>query len=117
MNAKKRIILLLALFVLNVQSACDKYKLSGDEPKCLIEKIKTFDSNTACNDEVKVVKYKFQNTYVYVFDPGNCGADMTSEVIDSECNTLGYLGGIMGNTKINGEDFSNAQEISILWKK
>jgi hypothetical protein len=31
---------------------------------------------------------------------------MTSEVFDENCNSIGFLGGITGNTKINGEDLS-----------
>lgn len=53
-----------------------------------------------------------------MFNPGNsCGADMTSEVIDSECNRLGFLDGESGITKINGEEFSHATFVKIIWKK
>ncbi len=41
---------------------------------------------------------------------------MASEVIDSDCNSLGFLGGISGNTEINGEDFSNAIIQSTTWE-
>lgn len=54
---------------------------------------------------------------VYVFDPGTCGDDMTSEVVDSECNSIGFLGGISGNMEINGEDFSTATFESLTWEK
>ena len=54
---------------------------------------------------------------VYVFDLGTCGADMTSEVLDENCNTLGFLGGIAGNTKINGDDFGNAKYKSTIWSR
>jgi hypothetical protein len=52
-----------------------------------------------------------------VFDPGTCGADMAAEVIDSECNSLGNLGGIAGNTEINGANFSNAILESTIWER
>ena len=42
---------------------------------------------------------------------------MTSEVIDFECNSLGFLGGISGNTEINAENFENATFESIIWEK
>lgn len=58
-----------------------------------------------------------QGKTVYVFDPGNCGADMTSEVIDSDCNSLGFLGGISGNFEINGGDFSDAIFQITTWEK
>jgi hypothetical protein len=41
---------------------------------------------------------------------------MTAEVINTDCNTIGYLGGITGNTKINKENFSNAVFNRIVWK-
>lgn len=52
---------------------------------------------------------------VYVYDPGTCGADQTSEVTNTKCETLGYLGGITGNNKINGEDFSSATFKKTVW--
>lgn len=66
---------------------------------------------------MNVKKYIFQNKTVNVFDPGNCGADMISEVIDSECNSRGLSGGISGNTTINEEDFSKASFQNITWEK
>lgn len=55
---------------------------------------------------------------VYVFNIGNtCGADMSSDVIDAECNNLGYLGGFDGNWEINGEDFSNAIFVKTVWTR
>jgi hypothetical protein len=42
---------------------------------------------------------------------------MTSEVLDENCNSLGFLGGIAGNTKINGEDFNNAKLKRTVWSK
>lgn len=54
---------------------------------------------------------------VYVFDQGPCGNDMTSEVVDSECKNLGYLGGITGNKEINGQDFSSAEFVKTIWEK
>ncbi len=54
---------------------------------------------------------------MFTFDPGACGADFTVEVINSDCNSLGHLGGKMGNTKINGEEFSTATFIKTTWEK
>lgn len=95
-------------------TSCDKR--SDKPPACLDNKISEFRKNAACNDP-KVNEYSFQNTLVYVFDPGTCGADMSSEVIDSNCQTIGHLGGITGNTKINGEEFSHAKFKRTIWKK
>jgi hypothetical protein len=89
---------------------------SDQPPVCLQKKINEFDSPSLCND-AKVDQYEFQSKTVFTFDPGSCGADMTTEVLDADCNRFGYLGGISGNTKINGEDFSKATFIKTIWKK
>jgi len=98
-------------------TSCSKPDIKKGTPACIKNKISTFDSEQSCTAGVNVTEYTFQNKTVYVFNPGTCGADMASEVIDSDCNTLGYLGGISGNTIINDEDFSNANYIGITWEK
>ena len=98
-------------------SSCQKLAIEDGTPDWIENSIKDFDKSQSCKDGVNVEKYTFQGETVYVFNPGNCGADMTSNVLDSECNSIGYLGGIAGNTEINGEDFSDAIFISIIWKK
>ena len=95
---------------------CKKAKVGEGMPVAIQIAIEKFDKENSCNS-AKVDEYKFQSQKVYVFDPGICGADMTSRVADKNNKTLGYLGGLAGNTKINGEDFSNANYIRTLWKK
>ena len=86
-------------------------------PGCIQDKIKEFSkSQYACDSGKTVKKYSFQGITVYVFGPGTCGADMTAEVFDVNCKYLGFLGGIAGNTEINGEEFSNAILISVVWE-
>lgn len=89
-----------------------------DVPACLHEKIQEFDGNYNC-DEAKVDCFLFQGQYVYAFDPGVCAyADMQTEILNEHCETLGFLGGIMGNTEINGVSFfENAQFIETVWTK
>lgn len=82
---------------------------------CLEEAIRLF-SELPCETGRSVKEYTFQNKRVYVFDQSSCGGDMTSEVTDENCKSLGYLGGMMGNTEINGEDFSNAVFNKTIWK-
>ena len=83
---------------------------------CLDSKVSQFkQDDNLCNTGATVKKYLFQNQFVYVFDLGPCGADFFSEVIDDQCNFLGNLGGIAGNTTINGASFSSAQYISTVW--
>lgn len=97
--------------------SCQKPDIEKDTPSCIEDLIADFDKEQSCDNGVSVRKYSFQNETVFVFDPGTCGDDLTSEVFDSDCNSLGYLGGISGNTEINGEDFSTATFESIVWEK
>jgi len=110
---KKLSILLLVAFVI---ISCNKLDIEKGTPKCVENKINDYNKSSTCNT-AKVEEYTFQGNTVYTFDPGNCGADMTTEVINSDCNSIGYLGGIDGNTKINGEEFSKAKFIKTTWKK
>jgi len=106
--------IILVAFTLSILSfsSCKKTESSA----CINSKIEIFKNGDICETTANIKKYKFQNKDVYVFDSGNCGADMTSSVIDINCNILGYLGGITGNTKINNEDFSNAIFIKTIWE-
>jgi hypothetical protein len=107
----------ILLFVLvTVFASCKKQGVQQSTPICLDKKIESFSASSNCND-ANVKAYTFQTKTVYVFDHGTCGADMTSEVIDSDCKTLGTLGGFTGNTKINGEEFSNAVFVKTVWQK
>ena len=108
------IILLIASLAF---SACSKLDIEKDVPQVIKDKIKTFsESSTICSDG-KVDEYSFQSQTVYVFDPGiNCGADMTSEVVNSDGETLGYLGGLAGTRRINCEDVVNAEYGRTVWK-
>ena len=113
---KKNIQVLLIFLSIGFFS-CQKLEIEEGTPECVENLIKDFDKEQSCDQGVKVEKYSFQGKMVYVFNPGTCGADMTSRVVDSECNTLGLLGGVSGNTKINGENFSNAAFESIVWER
>lgn len=98
-------------------ASCNKLDIEKDAPKCIQKEIKKFEKGVDCDNGVKVEQYNFQGKIVYVFDPGSCGADLTAEVKDSDCNDLGFLGGISGNTMINGESFSTASFIKITWER
>lgn len=108
---KKLICLILSLVVL---VSCERLDIAEGTPACVEDKIKEFNRN-ACESGAHVRAYTFQEATVYTFVRGNCGADFQTEVIDSDCNTLGFLGGISGNTVINGEEFSNAAFIRTVW--
>ena len=113
---KKNVILLISYLLL---SGCNAHKSTGktdETPVCITKAIGTF-SKTDCAKGVNVKEYTFQGIKVFVFDPGTCGNDMTSEVLDENCKNLGYLGGFTGNVKINGEDFSHAILVKTVWEK
>lgn len=99
-----------------VMQSCSTIHIEKGTPQCLEAKIREYNTVVQC-DDANVKEFTFQGTVVYVFEPGTCGADMTSEVIKSDCSTLGFLGGITGNTTINGENFANATWIRTLWQK
>lgn len=111
----KRYISFLFITTLFVAS-CEKIEIADGTPICIQEKIKSFEKSAGC-DNAKVDEYEFQSETMYVFDPGTCGADMSAGVMNAKCVSKGYLGGITGNTKINGESFSNAKYIRTVWRK
>jgi hypothetical protein len=109
-----RNIILFGTLVFTLFSSCKK---QSEDPACIVNKVDEFKFTISCNVGGNVKEYEFQSKPVFVFDPGTCGADMTSEVLDENCNSLGFLGGIAGNTKINGEDFNNAKLKRTVWSK
>jgi hypothetical protein len=90
---------------------CNKYSQSA----CLNSKILDFKME-ACSSGAGVKEYFFQNQSVFCFDPGLCGGDLATYVLTANCDTLGFLGGIAGNTSINGESFANAEFRGIVWR-
>lgn len=109
--------ILLATGVALALSACKKESCGfGEVPECIMDRIENNDNELFC-DDANVKAYTFQQKTVYVFDAGTCGADFSYPVLDADCNTLGFLGGFQGNTKINGEEFSNAVFVRTVWEK
>ncbi len=98
-------VMLILAGALYLSASCNK-----KDDRCVDQKVDAFKENEACDNGASVKVYIFQDELVYVYDPGSCGADLATEVTDNKCNTLGYLGGISGNTEINGEAFyANAE--------
>ncbi len=110
----KLLFLFSASVILSVQTCKKSTTTKESSTSCLKDKIAAFQKQNKCNS-AHVDEMSFQEKTVYVFDPGNCGADMTKDVVDNNCNSLGMLGGITGNTKINGEDFSGAKFVQTVW--
>ena len=104
------IVLVSSLLLLAFQ--CDK----GDDlvASCVQDKIAAF-STEACPTGATIKSYYFQSDFVYVFDYGPCGADMAMPVLNNSCDTLGFLGGFIGNTMINNQDFHSAEFVKTIW--
>jgi hypothetical protein len=104
------IVLVSSLLLLAFQ--CDK----GDDlvASCVQDKIAAF-SMEACPTGATIKSYYFQSDFVYVFDYGPCGADMAMPVLNNSCDTLGFLGGFIGNTMINNQDFHSAEFVKTIW--
>ncbi|NVO19225.1 MAG: hypothetical protein HXX13_05960 [Bacteroidetes bacterium] len=109
----KNLLVFLSVICILV-TACKKNTSENSTPSCLQNSINQFKLY-ACESNATVKEYKFQGKIVYLMEPGNCGADMASPVIDAECNSLGAIGGFTGNDSINGELFSNATYIRTVW--
>lgn len=116
----KRLVFIPLLFT--VFTACNKRPATPVEQgkcgvTCILDKIGQFaQSSNICDSTATVKRYSFQDQNVYLFDQGTCGNDLTIPVLNEDCDTLGYLGGIMGNNTINGQDFyANASYVSTVW--
>jgi hypothetical protein len=111
---KKSFFLIIIMSLTMMACQKNEYGLSD----CLDNEIENFkNGDYACSEDANVKEYQFKGEKVYVFDPGTCGADMTSEVIDEDCNSLGYLGGIAGVVEIDGTNFSEAEFVKIIWER
>lgn len=113
--------IIISLFTFLLAHACKKdgaaqSTSSASIPTCLKSQIEVFEKQNTCAS-AHVDEMTFQFKTVYVFDPGSCGADMTAEVLDNTCKSLGSLGGITGNTKIEGGEFSQAKFVKTIWSR
>jgi len=123
----KNITFLFILFVMGCkcQQSTHKAKANAVEnsvtlpetPKCIWERVALFKKQLSCKSGSKVTAYLFQNKMVYLFEEGPCGADMTAPLYDENCHKLGDLGGIVGNTQINGTNFSTATLQKVVWEQ
>jgi hypothetical protein len=105
-------------FLLNIAfTYCQKVDFREETGNCLKQKITEFEKGDyACDQGATVYRYKFQGRFVYVFNPGPCGADMISPVYDEDCVEICGLGGIAGNITCNGDNFSSATDETLIWE-
>ena len=101
----------IVLAILLIIAGCKK----KDDATCIENRIDIFVFE-ACESGATVKKYTFQNQTVYALQLGNCIADGSDEILDADCSTIGFVGGIAGTTDINGEDFyANATSEATVW--
>lgn len=109
---KKVLFILLIGFV---WAGCTKEKEEAI-PECIQDRLLSFETNEACPSGASLKKYTFQGNRVFAFNPGGCIADGTIEIRSENCDVLGFLGGISGETEINGIDFDlNAVDDGFVW--
>ena len=105
----------LSLFSGLILFSCTKENSTAVTP-CIQDKLAAFESTQACSEGASVTRYTFQGQMVYVFNPGYCAADLTSDVCTEDCDYLGYLGGISGNDTISGVNFpQTAITDAVIW--
>ena len=106
----------LLLALLFTISSCESDFFDEPDP-CLQEEVDNFKQSDFCDDS-KVEAYFFDSETVYVFSMGSCIADGGAFVKDHKCESIGFLGGIAGNTEIDGKDFyDHAEFIRVVWEK
>jgi len=110
----KKITLILFLAIATI--SCNKLDIEKGTPRCIKKKIKDINDKTTCSG-TKVDEYTFQGNTVYAFENGFCGGERTTLIFDSDCKVIGNMGGLTGNTQVNGESFSNATFIKTIWEK
>lgn len=82
---------------------------------CIKENIK-YVSENVCGDYASVAEHIFQGETAYTTNTGNCPDNITG-VIDSKCNSIGFLGGFGGNDIVKGVKFSeNSTFVKYHWK-
>lgn len=87
-----------------------------DRPDCISNLIPHFEQ-VSCDTTATIIQYRFQGEIVYFISTGNCYFDQQYDVMNSSCEIIGSLGGIQGNSEINGLDFyDNAEFIEVIWE-
>jgi len=115
LNTFKIHLLLFTIATLTFQS-CDIFDLDHTPISCIpkyINFIKKYGGHCKAN----IIEFKFQNRLVYYIKPGDCSEHEQVLIINSNCDTLGFLKGANSNSIVNGEDFyDNARKLRTIWK-
>ncbi len=110
-----KISFLVLLILVGSIVSCEDTGPINNVSKCIDSKIEMNPPDCGELYGTSVDEYWFQNELVYVFDYSLCCCDFQSPLLSSSCDTLGYLGGLVGNSIINGEGFENAEFLRTVW--
>lgn len=105
------VLLIIVGFILS----CEDTGPINNVSKCIDSKIEMNPPDCGEEVETTVDEYLFQDELVYVFEYSQCCCDYQSPVLNSSCDTLGFLHGFIGNFDINGESFENAVFQRTVW--
>ncbi|MBK7818725.1 MAG: hypothetical protein IPJ60_15160 [Sphingobacteriaceae bacterium] len=102
--------ILIASLSILLLSSCGKSK----QDPCFDSKKEEF-KKTCCSNSANIEEYTFQGKTVYVYEPGNCGADMTSEVRMKNVKPWDTLVALPGITRSTVKIFANAKFVKTVW--
>ena len=99
-------------------SSCQQPEIKEETPECIGQKIQEYKYNqTSCESGKSVYRYILNHRYVFVFNPGDCGADMMADIYDENCVRLCGLGGITGNLICEDVKFwEKANDETLIWE-
>lgn len=109
---------ILLIILISGFSSCQKVEIKTEVPPCIEEQIQSYEkSKLPCESGKSVYRYIFNDRYVYIFNPGDCGADMMSDIYDENCVRLCGLGGIAGNLLCEEINFwEEASDETLIWE-
>ena len=92
--------------------SCDN---EDEYPSCLTPIISDLTAHH-CDSTAHISKYRLKGDILFVIDPGRCWDHQAYDVLNSDCEVIGFLQGFSGNSMINGVDFyEQAKLISVIW--
>lgn len=112
----KNLVLSLSLISLIFFSSCDKEDFKA-LPQCIQDEINSPD-RVCPGDKMTVHSFFFQGETVFILTKDQCIADGGVSVVNQNCDTLCFLGGIAGLTTCQGEEFYQvATDEELVWEE
>jgi hypothetical protein len=108
---------ILGIILTLVLNTCEKIDLEVDVPDCIKQEIRAFKKTPEGCAGAQVMRYDYDGTKVYAFEPGLCGADMPTYIYDGDCHRLCIISGFTGGSLCNGQNFyEHATHGALVWK-